>query len=47
MEDHAKNNESTMKEMAALAKQYSKWIEDEMKNFLSNFNFIRQNFPNK
>lgn len=31
MEDHAKNNESTMKEMAALAKIYSKWIEDEMK----------------
>lgn len=31
MQDHAKKNEDTMKEMCVLAKTYSKWIEDEMK----------------
>jgi len=31
MEDHAKDNEKKMSEMNNLAKDYSKWIEMEMK----------------
>jgi hypothetical protein len=31
MEDHSKKNESVMKEMVGLAKNYAKWIDDEMK----------------
>lgn len=31
MQDHSKENEDTMKEMCSLAKNYAKWIDDEMK----------------
>lgn len=31
MEDHAHKNEDNMKQMSNLAKNYSKWIDDEIK----------------
>lgn len=31
MDEHSKKNESVMKEMVGLAKNYAKWIDDEMK----------------
>jgi 26S proteasome regulatory subunit N11 len=31
MEEHAKKNEENMKQMCNLSKNYSKWIEDEIK----------------
>ena len=31
MDEHSKKNQSVMKEMVGLDKNYSKWIDDEMK----------------